>query len=214
MLSISREDYLKEVFIMNEKSEKITNKILAQRLSVSAASVSEMMKKLTQTGFVLKDAKKGYTLSSESFTEAQNLIRKHRLWEVFLVEKLGLSWADVHDDAEVLEHGTSNLLADHLNIFLGHPKYCPHGSIIYGNGGMKDLTAIKDLELNQVVTLRKVSDSSELLSYLEDKGLNLGDEMTLIKVEPFEGNFHLETQNGLVLISYKAACNLYVEESV
>lgn len=206
----SREDYIKAVYLNNEAEVKTTNKYLADLFGISAASVSEMMKKLVQLGHLEKHSKLGYTLTEENRKEAQILIRKHRLWEVFFVEKLKLNWADVHQDAEVLEHTTSDLIADSLNEFLGFPQYCPHGSVIYGNGGSKNLKPLSKLEVGVQGTLYKVKDSKELLEYLENIDLTLNTKFKIMSIEPYEGNVNLETDNGPRSISYKASQDLYV----
>lgn len=210
MLTGSREDYIKSVYLNNENNIKTTNKDLALAFDISPASVSEMMKKLCKLGHLKKDTKLGYTLSDESTLEAQSLIRKHRLWEVFFVEKLKLNWADVHQDAEILEHTTSDLIADHLNEFLGYPQYCPHGSVIYGNGGKQNLVALVDVNIGNKGTLIKVQDSKELLEYLEVIQLPLNTQFELIQKEPYEGNLHIKVNKRIISISYKAAVELYI----
>lgn len=210
----SREDYLKAVYLNNEEGIKTTNKALSEMFKISPASVSEMMKKLVGLGHLKKDTKLGYVLSDENATEAQMLIRKHRLWEVFFVEKLKLNWADVHQDAEVLEHATSSMIADSLNEYLGYPQYCPHGSLIYGNGGKKNLKPLSEVKLGYRGTLLKVKDSKELLEYLESIDLNLNTKFKIIKIEPYEGNVHIETDQGIKFVSYKASQDLYVGDIV
>ena len=117
MMSPNREDYIKTIFNQNEKNIKLNNKRLAELLNVSPASTSEMIRKLIESGHVERDSKKGLTLTTKGREEAETLVQKHRLWEVFLVEHLGYSWTEVHDDAEILEHSTSDKLAKRLNQF-------------------------------------------------------------------------------------------------
>lgn len=210
MLTGSREDYIKAVYLNNEAHKKTTNKELSDLFGISPASVSEMMKKLISLGHIEKDSILGFKLKDTIRTEAQNLIRKHRLWEVFFVEKLKLNWADVHQDAEILEHATSDLIADGLNEFLGYPQYCPHGSVIYGNGGSDNLVALSLLKEGQSGTLIKVKDSKELLAYLEHNQLHLNTHFMITKVENYEGNVHLRIDSRDVAISYKAAQDLYI----
>ena len=114
--------------------KKINNKQIVSGLDVSAASVSEMISKLLKEGLVEHSPYQGVQLTESGLASASALIRKHRLWEVFLVEHLNYSWNEVHDDAEVLEHVTSGTLADHLEAYLGHPKFCPHGGMIPEQG--------------------------------------------------------------------------------
>lgn len=210
MLTGSREDYIKAVYLNNESQIKTTNKDLADLFSISPASVSEMMKKLINLEHVTKDVKLGYRLNKQTQQEAQNLIRKHRLWEVFFVEKLQLNWADVHQDAEILEHATSDLIANGLNEFLGFPQYCPHGSLIYGNGGIENLVALTQLKESNKGTLIKVKDSKELLAYLEEQSLHLNTEFEVLKIESYQGNIHLQLMDRTISISYKAAQDLYI----
>lgn len=209
MLTGSREDYIKAVYLNNEGLRKTTNKDLSELFQISPASVSEMMKKLMGLGHVLKDEHLGYLLSQNTKEEAENLIRKHRLWEVFFVEKLKLNWADVHQDAEILEHATSDLIADGLNEFLGYPQYCPHGSLIYGNGGLGNLVALSQLPLNTSGTLIKVKDSKDLLEYLEHLKLDLNTKFKIVKIEPYEGNIHIRVDDQIIAVSYKAAKDLF-----
>ncbi|QIK69150.1 metal-dependent transcriptional regulator [Erysipelothrix sp. HDW6C] len=208
----NREDYIKIIFSTNERGVKLSNKELAERLGVSAASTSEMIRKLMDSKHVVKDKELGLALTEKGTKEAQALVRKHRLWEVFLVEHLNYSWTEVHDDAEILEHGTSDLLADRLSTFLGNPKYCPHGSIIYGNAVKDDTktSALANLAVGESGTIMSVRDSVELLRYLETIKLSLGDSFELIRVDPYEGPFHVRIGSDEVVISYKAAHDIEV----
>ncbi|CAM4282056.1 metal-dependent transcriptional regulator [Erysipelothrix aquatica] len=209
----NREDYIKIIFAMNQRNIKLTNKELAATLDVSAASTSEMIRKLTESGLVVRHKDLGLTLSKEGTREAQNLVRKHRLWEVFLVEQLGYSWTDVHDDAEVLEHVTSNNLAQKLSEYLNNPKYCPHGSIIYGNGGLDrdGVTPLASLKVGDSGTFSRVRDDLELLKYLETISFNLGETFELVRIDPYEGPFVVNVNGKEVAISYRAAHDIEVE---
>ena len=131
----NREDYLKLILELGGDQKKINNKQIVSGLDVSAASVSEMISKLLKEGLsgTLSLSRRPIDRKRTSFGKCF-LIRKHRLWEVFLVEHLNYSWNEVHDDAEVLEHVTSGTLADHLEAYLGHPKFCPHGGMIPEQG--------------------------------------------------------------------------------
>lgn len=211
MLSANREDYIKKVFQMNEIKAKLTNKELALSLSVSPASSSEMIKKLIESEHLLKDKVYGFKLTDKGRDEASKLIRNHRLWEVFLVEKLGFSWSEVHDEAELLEHVTSSVLGDRLNEFLEYPQYCPHGSVIYGNRGELDnLVLLSDLTLNEAGIIRKIDDNPELLRYLEERGVRLNQSFIVSKIEPFEGPFHIKFNEEEIMLSYKALSQVWI----
>ncbi len=126
----NREDYLKIILELGGDTTKVNNKQIVSSLAVSPASVSEMISKLVKEQLVEHSPYQGVQLTETGLQKASSLIRKHRLWEVFLVEHLDYSWNEVHDDAEVLEHVTSEQLADHLEDYLNHPMHCPHGGII------------------------------------------------------------------------------------
>lgn len=128
-MSRSLEDYLKGIYTLKEK-EQYSNKNLAEYLNISPASVSEMIKKLEKDNYVKINGRE-IELSEKGYTIAENIIRKHRVWEVFLVEKLGFSLEEIHEEAEKLEHVTSEKLLEKLEQFLFYPKECPHGSPIY-----------------------------------------------------------------------------------
>ena len=161
-----------------------------------------MIKKLIKSGHVLRDEKLGFTLSPHAFEEGKQLIKKHRLWEFFLVKELGL-----------LEHVTSDHLFEKLNDYLDKPKFCPHGSIIYGNGAnlRHDLILMSELKVGQKARLVRVKDRSELLSYVENLGFHLGSKFKLINVDPYEGPFHITIEDKELLVSFKAVQDLYVE---
>lgn len=209
----NREDYIKTIYSYNERHEKLSNKTLAEKLSVSPASTSEMIRKLMNTELVSKDEVYGFVLSSKGVEEAQVLLRKHRLWEVFLIEYLGYSWAEVHDDAEILEHSTSDLLADRLSDFLGKPEYCPHGSKIYGNiieDTHKNSLQLAELNIGETGQIVRVRDDATLLKYMESIGLNIDDPFEVIDIEAYEGPYHINVNGNSVSLSYKAAQEIAV----
>ncbi|CAM3702696.1 metal-dependent transcriptional regulator [Erysipelothrix urinaevulpis] len=212
MMTPSREDYIKAIFKHNEKGTKLNNKDLSENLSVSAASTSEMIRKLIDTGHVDRDKTMGLMLTEEGKNEAKDLVKKHRLWEVFLVNHLGYSWTEVHDDAEVLEHVTSSKLADRLNEFLDEPKHCPHGEIIFGNSEEVDdsTVSLASLTIDDHGTFQKVSDTGELLEYLEVIKFKLNDDFKVVKKLPYEGPIVVEVNGLEVSISYHAAQEIFV----
>ncbi len=134
-MSIAIENFVKAIYNNNSHDASDTKPgNIAKKLGVSNAAATDMAKKLAVKGLLHYEKYQELQLTEEGKKMALNIVRKHRLWEVFLVEHLGYSWDDVHDDAEILEHATSEVLADRLNSFLGNPEFCPHGGIIYGNG--------------------------------------------------------------------------------
>lgn len=213
MMSPNREDYIKTIFNQNEKKLKLNNKRLAELLNVSPASTSEMVRKLIESGHVERSNEKGLTLTSKGRAEAEVLVQKHRLWEVFLVEYLGYSWTEVHDDAEILEHSTSDKLARRLNHFLDYPKACPHGEVIYGNVSNYDdqTIAMSELEVGDKAKVVRVRDTAELLEYLEMINLNLEDVFVVENKLPYEGPYVLKIGDKELEVSERASHDIYVE---
>ena len=147
-MSKSIEDYLKGIYTLKKKKE-YSNKKLAEYLNISPASVSEMIKKLVNEGYLTIEKKK-VKLTEKGSNFALDIIRKHRVWEVFLFEKLGYDKEDVHKEAEILEHVTSNKLLQKLEKFLFYPKECPHGSPIFYD--------LKDFDEGNVIKLSEAEE--------------------------------------------------------
>ncbi|MGY3777710.1 metal-dependent transcriptional regulator [Isobaculum melis] len=211
----NKEDYLKMIFELNGTYKKVSNKEIVSGLKVSAASVSEMMTKLVKGGYITYTPYQGVQLTETGIAEASILIRKHRLWEVFLVEKLGYSWSEVHEEAELLEHVTSSTLSERLDAFLGFPEKCPHGDMIPKGTVVVDETVtypLSALEVGQKACLYKVMDEKELLDYLIELDMHIGESFTLLSIGSYEGPIKIQKENcEIVHISQKAAQHLFVE---
>lgn len=210
----NKEDYLKLIFELGGYEKKISNKSIVAGLNVSAASVSEMIAKLEKDGFVKHSPYQGVQLTDNGLKQASALVRKHRLWEVFLVEHLNYNWNDVHEEAEVLEHVTSDTLSERLEAFLNSPKFCPHGGIIPS----KDQTiqeikhpTLSEMTAGQKIKIERVLDETELLDYLVDVNLNIHDIVTITNIAAYEGPLTLTKDNGSsIQLSHKAAFNIFV----
>ena len=210
-IDTSRDDYILAIYELIEKKEKVTNKKLADILGIKAASVSEMLKKLTEEGEVYVE-NKNILLTDDGRIRARGLLTKHRLWELFLVEYLGYSWQNVHEDAKSLEYVTSNDLKDRLNEFLKKPKHCPHGNEIYENHPYEDkLKKLSELSNGMNCRLHKVDDDRDLLDYLEDKKIALGDEFIIKEVDAFDGSLLIGCKGEDKHIAGKAAVRMMVE---
>ena len=186
----NREDYLKIILELGGDTAKVNNKQIVSSLAVSPASVSEMISKLVKEQLVEHSPYQGVQLTDSGLQKASSLIRKHRLWEVFLVEHLNYSWNEVHDDAEVLEHVTSEQLADHLEDYLNHPMHCPHGGIIPQKEQVVHEARRQTLESYPVgtkVRIARVLDEKELLDYLVTIDLNIDEEYEIVDVAAYEG---------------------------
>ncbi|HJG22029.1 metal-dependent transcriptional regulator [Enterococcus durans] len=211
----NREDYLKIILELGGDTTKVNNKQIVSSLAVSPASVSEMISKLVKEQLVEHSPYQGVQLTESGLKKASSLIRKHRLWEVFLVEHLEYSWNEVHDDAEVLEHVTSEQLADHLEDYLNHPKHCPHG----GNIPHKDEVVheerrqtLDSYPVGSTVRIARVLDEKELLDYLVTIDLNIDEEYEIIDVAAYEGPITIQNEQKKISVSFKAASTIFVDK--
>lgn len=211
-----KEDYLKIIFELGGKRKKVSNKQVAFSLNVAAGSVTEMIKKLVEGDLVEHEPYAGISLTHKGAKVAEDLVRRHRLWESFLVDKLGYKLQDVHTDAEVLEHITSSELMDHLEDFLDHPKRCPHGGIIPTKDGEYEEDThqvLASLNDGQQAVVDRFIDNHDLLEYLSDVKLNIGDQIKILEHTPFEGpvKIFVKNTNEEMDIGYKAAHYIFVK---
>ena len=211
----NREDYLKLILELGGDENSVSNKQIVSGLGVSAASVSEMISKLVKEGLVQHSPYKGAQLTEDGLKKASALIRKHRLWEVFLVEHLNFTWNEVHDDAEVLEHVTSSHLAKQLEEYLNHPSYCPHGGMIPKENQIiheKLRETLTGYPVNTKVRIARVLDEKDLLDYLVSIDLNIHDEFVIKDIAAYEGPITLENEDKQIAVSYKAASTIFVDK--
>ena len=211
-MSKSIEDYLKGIYTLKKKKE-YSNKKLAEYLNISPASVSEMIKKLVNEGYLTIEKKK-VKLTEKGSNFALDIIRKHRVWEVFLFEKLGYDKEDVHKEAEILEHVTSNKLLQKLEKFLFYPKECPHGSPIFYD--LKDfdegnVIKLSEAEEDDEIVILSVEDNIELYDYLRDLNINLKEQYIVDKKDPFDGPIYLKSkENNKKIVAFNAATMIEV----
>lgn len=217
-LSVAEENYLKAIFKIYERTQKSasTNSI-AKALSTSPASVTDMVKKLADKNLVRHQPYKGSALTSEGSKMATQLIRKHRLWEVFLVNKLRFSWDQVHDIAEQLEHIKSEELIMRLDAFLDYPRFDPHGDPIPNSAGkftMRNQTPLSDLHQGQSGHLVGVRDhTTPFLKYLGTLSIKLGSLIEVIDSVPFDGSYRIAVDGGeAVLVTSAVAQNLLIKK--
>jgi DtxR family Mn-dependent transcriptional regulator len=190
--SASTEDYLKAVFSLQQEGEEaVSTNDLAEKLGISAGSVSAMVKRLDEEGLVEHVPYRGVTLTPSGERLALRVLRRHRLLELFLTEELGVPWNRVHEEAEVLEHAISDDLIERIAEKLGDPGFDPHGDPIPSRDLVLETRATEALsELDPGTRARfvRISDQNpEMLSYLSSLGIALGDELQLVAREPFEG---------------------------
>tara|TARA_R110000787_G_scaffold6697_1_gene23245 strand:- start:552 stop:1205 length:654 start_codon:yes stop_codon:yes gene_type:complete len=216
MFTLSEENYLKAIYHLEAISGKgISTNAIAKKLETKASSVTDMVKKLAEKEVLVYKKYQGVILTDYGKKTATNIIRKHRLWEVFLVDKLNFSWDEVHDVAEQLEHIKSPKLINQLDEFLGFPKTDPHGDPIPDQEGK-----FHTIEKRLLSTLKKgefgvcvgVNDSSsEFLKYLDKYKISLGKKIKVISVEPFDGSFVIQVDKKEMTISNKISNNIYIQ---
>lgn len=210
-IDTGRDDYISAIYELIEKKEIATNKKISEILGVKAASVSEMLKKLVEEGEVYTE-NKSILLTETGKMRARALLTKYRLWELFLVEYLGYSWQDVHEDAKALEYVTSNGLKDRLNEFLNKPMHCPHGNEIYENHPETDkLKKLSEVSKGISCRLHKVEDDRDLIEYLEEKKIALGDEFVVKDIDDFDDSILVSSASEDKHIAGKAAVRMMVE---
>lgn len=216
-LSHTEENYLKAIFKLSGKEEEaVSTSAIAAAMQTAAASVTDMLKRLTEKEYVLYEKYKGARLSETGKTVAVNLLRKHRLWETFMVEKLNFSWDEVHVVAEQLEHIQSPKLIDQLDRFLGYPKFDPHGDPIPDRNGHFEYpspTSLADLKPGQQAVIVGVQeDSAALLRYLKQCQLVLGAQVELLGVLEFDESHQIRLESGQeYTLTLKVAQNLYIK---
>lgn len=195
MATTAAEDYLKAIYKLSSDDEPATTSAVADRLKVSAGSVTGMLKRLAERGLVKHVPYYGARLTPEGETDAVGLIRRHRIIELFLVEVLGYTWDRVHEEAERLEHTASDELIDRMARVLGEPEADPHGAPIpFADGVLDDPSypTLAELETGTRAIVRRVSDrDSAALRYVAELGLRPGIEVRVVGREPFDGPIRL-----------------------
>jgi DtxR family transcriptional regulator, Mn-dependent transcriptional regulator len=218
-LSQTEENYLKAIFKICEQEEKpASTNAIAGEMNTAAASVSDMLKRLAGKELIHYEKHRGVTLSESGNQIATMLVRKHRLWEVFLVKTLDFSWDEVHEMAEELEHVQSPELIDRLDKFLGHPRFDPHGDPIpdaHGNFASRKQVQLSDLEEGESGVVVGVQEhSSVFLQYLDKMSLGLGAEVCVKEIFEFDGSLKISIGNQQeIIISSKVSENLLVQKT-
>jgi len=216
--SFSEENYLKAIYKLQEPNgEMVATSALAQVLGVNSASVSDMLKKIAKKKLVLYQKSKGFKLTEKGRQVAIGIIRNHRLWEVFLVDKLGFRWDEVHELAEELEHIHSEALTNKLDAYLGYPKSDPHGDPIPDANGVfvkAKSVLLSVMNAGSQGKFTGVTDhSAAFLNYLDKIGLSLGDTVRVKEVEDFDKTYTLLLKaKKEVVVSFKVANSLLVSD--
>ncbi|NDJ75093.1 MAG: metal-dependent transcriptional regulator [Chloroflexi bacterium] len=211
------EDFLKAVYLLQQEHDRVQTSILAESLGITAPSTTEMAKKLAKANLLVHEPYRGVRLTEAGERVALEIVRHHRLLELFLVQALGYSWDEVHEEAERLEHAVSDLLAQRIAEYLGHPRYDPHGDPIPDSEGIVhslDLTPLSEWPKNQKGIVARLRDQSpDMLRYLAEKGLTVGSNVEVLTTDPFEGPLTLRVdQHDEVIGVNVALCVLVAPE--
>ncbi len=214
--SHSEENYLKAIFHLgSEGTQAVSTNAIARKIKTQPSSVTDMMQRLSEKKLVNYRKYKGVSLTDLGRNTALSIIRKHRLWEVFLVEKLHFSWDEVHDVAEQLEHIKSEKLVNLLDEHLGFPQYDPHGDPIPGKDGnypSRDKQLLSQLPENAQGVCIGVKDSSaSFLKYLDRNEISLGDKIKLLEREDFDNSLIVQVGKRKIRVSNQIASNLYLK---
>ncbi len=219
-MNYSEEDYIKEIYELNikiynkfDEFDYISVSKLAESLQHTNQSTNEMVKKLAKKGCLIYTPYKGVKLTEKGFLEAKRLLRIHRLWEVFLVEKLGFSWEKVDAEAHLLEHATSEVLERKLYEFLDRPERCPHGGIIPGFDDKvptKSRVRLIDGEVGCRYRLSSVIDHHELLVYLNENKIALYSKIEIIMIDDLNDNIVVMINDRKITMGKNIASKMFI----
>ena len=216
MITRSEENYIKAILSINlEKNSIVSTNEIAKILETSAASVTEMIKKLQDKKLVIYEKYKGVKLSKAGRIKAFEILRKHRLWETFLVNKLDFSWGEVHDVAEQLEHIKSEKLTDKLDHFLNYPKFDPHGEPIPTKNGIIPSTkriTLSEMKIHSKGIIMGVSlDNKEFLDHLTKISISIGTKIEAIDRIIFDQSMKIKINSKIEHISKEIANNILIK---
>ena len=215
MATLSEENYLKAIFhLANDDDSAVSTNAIARKMETKASSATDMIQKLFEKGLIDYQKYKGVKLTENGRLAAVSVIRKHRLWEVFLVDKLRFSWDEVHEVAEQLEHIKSKKLISELDAFLEFPKEDPHGDPIPDHKGnmpySKKLLLAKVKRSQRCICVGVKDSTRKFLQYLDKYKIALGTEITVLSRESYDESMEVKVNNIKRSISKEVAHNLYV----
>ncbi|HEV8272645.1 MAG TPA: metal-dependent transcriptional regulator [Chitinophagaceae bacterium] len=213
--STSEENYLKTIFHLQTKDDNVSTNELAEKLQAKPASITDMMKKLKTRKLVNYQPYQGFRLTPEGKKIALSIIRRHRLWEYFLAEKLKFNWDEVHEVAEQLEHVSSKKLIDKLDEYRAFPKFDPHGDPIPDTNGKMETGKqinLSELALNKPAKICFIANQSDLLlEHLNEKKINIGALIIVKRKFNFDDSMEIKLDNKLLTISDQLAQNIFVK---
>jgi DtxR family Mn-dependent transcriptional regulator len=218
MLSFTEENYIKAIYKISQEGEStVSTNAIAEVMQTKAASVTDMLRRLHEKEIINYVKYRGVTLTETGQKTALQLVRKHRLWEVFLVDKLKFNWDEVHDVAEELEHITSELMIRRLDEFLGFPKYDPHGDPIPTESGemaIKPQVLLSELKIGESGLVMGVKDSQPLfLQYLDKVGIYLGAKIKVTDKIEYDNSLEINLDNKKQLsVSSEVSKNIFISQ--
>jgi len=214
-LSTSEENYIKSIYHLQLENDVVNTNALAHKLNTKAASVTDMLQKLNAKKFLHYEKYHGFKLNEKGIKIALSIIRRHRLWEYFLVDKLGFNWDKVHVIAEELEHVSSPELIKKLDTYLGTPRIDPHGDPIPDINGK--LPVIKQINLYGLplkitaIVSSVGNQSSQMLEMLKHYGIGIGSQIRVNRVFAFDGSMEIKvSKQAACIISEQVAKNIFV----
>jgi DtxR family Mn-dependent transcriptional regulator len=215
MNNISKEDYLSAIYKHRDKDGKIKSNLIAERLDISGAAVTDMLKKLSKDGFVNYQKYKDIKLTRVGEDYARNMVRRHRIWEVFLHQVVGVPWDKVHDEAENLEHSSSDDLINRLEEMLNFPEFDPHGEPIPDKNGklpeQKKGVSLSAVQPGSKVKVIRVNDfASSFLNYITKIGIELNTKIEVKDILEFDKSMFISVDGKKTNISNKLAANIFV----
>jgi len=213
--STSEENYLKTIFHLQTKDDNVTTNELAEKLHTKPASITDMMKKLKTRKLVNYQPYQGFRLTPDGKKVALSIIRRHRLWEYFLAEKLKFNWDEVHEVAEQLEHVSNKKLIDKLDEYLAFPKFDPHGDPIPDTNGKMETGKqinLSELSINKPAKVCFIANQSGLLlEHLNEKKINIGGSIVVKRKFSFDDSLEIKLDSKLLTISNQLAKNIFVK---
>jgi len=216
MLSQTEENYLKAIYSIGlSNSKNVNTTLISKKLETKPSSVTDMIKKLADKEFINYEKYKGVSLTQKGKKVAVKIVRRHRLWEVFLVNKLNYNWDEVHEMAEQLEHIKSETLVSRLEKFLDFPKHDPHGDPIpdeNGNIAHHKKIMLSSIKVNNNCIVIGVKDSSSsFLKFLDSVNIKLGSTLKITSKEEFDKSMIIENNNTSISLSHQISKNLFVK---
>ena len=217
MKNVSKEDYLSVIYKTADSNGVIKSNQIADKLNISGAAVTDMLRKLSKEGFVDYKRYKGIKLTKSGEEYARSMVRRHRIWEVFLHQIVGLPWDKVHNEAENLEHSSSDELINRLEEMLDYPEFDPHGDPIPDrNGKMPEGNLgipLSTIQAGNSVRVNRVHDfDSSFLQYITNIGIELNKEVAVLDTLEFDHSLLIEVDKKKTSISNKVAANIFVTE--